>query len=543
MPAYSACSTTPTGSNATFNPNDPAASGYELVFDEEFNDLSHISFQAPSAVTSGYNFYSSNLVGCGIKPSSQFSLNRDGSLHDSGYNGGCGYDLSSVGYAPGKSAGTAAWQMGWVGHAFGQGYYQEARIKFVKACDSSTHGFAFPTIWSDPVEAEAQNSAPGNMAHFVELDEMEWLCGTPSIYYNNSHDWWNNMTGHIQISNNITSPAGTNFSQWHVWGQLWVYGGAPGSCATGYRQAYFDGVPAGNKITWQDCSNAYPPVAPNIGNMIDNEHLSTNIGTGPASPMDIDWVHVWQLPAAASASGNSAIMPQANFTGGTGSCAAASLPDVIVTSLSYNTSTGLFTSVVKNQGAAATPAGVVVGVSYQVDGVPQTWGNVMGPLAAGASVTIGDLGGAYTIPNGTHTITAYVNDVNRFAESNITNNKLSQTITIGGSPLPDVIVISLSYDTSTGLFTSVVKNQGTAATPAGVVVGVSYQVDGVPQTWGNVMGPLAAGASVTIGDQGGAYTIPNGTHTITAYVNDVNRFAESNITNNKLSQTITIGSS
>jgi hypothetical protein len=107
-------------------------------------------------------------------------------------------------------------------------------------------------------EAEAQNSAPGGLAHFVELDEMQWMCGTPNIYYNNSHDWWNYMTGHIQISNNITPPAGTNFSQWHVWG---VYGGAPGLCATGYRQAYFDGVAVGNKITWQDCSNAYPPVA------------------------------------------------------------------------------------------------------------------------------------------------------------------------------------------------------------------------------------------------------------------------------------------
>jgi parallel beta-helix repeat protein len=107
-----------------------------------------------------------------------------------------------------------------------------------------------------------------------------------------------------------------------------------------------------------------------------------------------------------------------------------SLPDVIVSSLSYSSATGLFTSVVTNQGTAATPAGVTVGVSYSVDGAYRTWGSVMGPLAAGASVTIGCGGGAYPIPSGTHTITAFADDINRFAESNKTNNTLSQTITI-----------------------------------------------------------------------------------------------------------------
>jgi Domain of unknown function (DUF1929)/CARDB len=220
------------------------------------------------------------------------------------------------------------------------------------------------------------------------------------------------------------------------------------------------------------------------------------------------------------------------------------LPDVIVTSLSYDTTTGLFTSVVKNQGIAATPAGVVVGVSYSVDGVQQTWGIVNGPLAAGASVTIGTNGGAYAIPSGTHTITAVADDVNRFAESNKTNNTLSQTITVSGAPsLPDLIPTSLSYDSTTRLFASVVTNQGTAATPAGVVVGVSYSVDGVYCTYGYVQEPLAAGASVTIGTSGGPCTIASGTHTITIFADDVNRIAESNKTNNTLSQTITIGGS
>jgi pectate lyase len=102
------------------------------------------------------------------------------------------------------------------------------------------------------------------------------------------------------------------------------------------------------------------------------------------------------------------------------------------------------------------------------------------------------------------------------------------------TPLPDVVVTSLSY--ASGIFTSTVKNQGTVATPTGPTVGVAYYVDGVARASGFVNGPLAAGASVTIGTTSAPYTIPNGTHTIMAFVDDVNRFAESDETNNQLAK-------
>ncbi len=105
--------------------------------------------------------------------------------------------------------------------------------------------------------------------------------------------------------------------------------------------------------------------------------------------------------------------------------------------------------------------------------------------------------------------------------------------------LPDVIVTSVSY--ANGIFTTTVKNQGTATTPTGTIIGVGYSVDGVWRTYGYVTGPLAAGSSVTIGTDGGPYTIPTGTHTIMAYVDDVNRFAESNETNNQLFKTADAG--
>ena len=106
--------------------------------------------------------------------------------------------------------------------------------------------------------------------------------------------------------------------------------------------------------------------------------------------------------------------------------------------------------------------------------------------------------------------------------------------TMGGC---DVIVTSLSY--ASGKFTSIVKNIGDEPTPANVVIGVGYFVDGVAKTWGSVNGPLAVGASVTVGTQGGSFTIPAGTHTITAWADDVNRFTEWDENNNKLSKSIT----
>lgn len=108
-------------------------------------------------------------------------------------------------------------------------------------------------------------------------------------------------------------------------------------------------------------------------------------------------------------------------------------PDLIVTALSY--SNGVFTSTIKNQGNAATPSGVAVGVGYYVDGVYRTYGTVVAPpLTAGESGTAGTNGGSYVIPSGTHTVMAHVDSINRFAESNEDNNKFS--ITVGGTQPP-----------------------------------------------------------------------------------------------------------
>jgi hypothetical protein len=214
------------------------------------------------------------------------------------------------------------------------------------------------------------------------------------------------------------------------------------------------------------------------------------------------------------------------------------LPDLVVTDVSYANS--IFTATVKNQGLAATPAGVAIGVGYSVDGQNKSWGDVVGPLAAGQSVEIGTKGGFYAIPQGTYTIAAHVDDAKLITEMDETNNQLSRSIVIGTDSTlrPDLIVTQVSY--ANGAFTATVKNQGSAATPAGVAIGVGYFVDGRVKTWGDTTNSLAPGQSVEIGTRGGNYLIPSGTHTIMAYVDDVNRMTEINETNNQFSRSITL---
>jgi hypothetical protein len=96
----------------------------------------------------------------------------------------------------------------------------------------------------------------------------------------------------------------------------------------------------------------------------------------------------------AACGGGSADAP----TGRSDDLTAGAGPDVVVTSLDHVD--GVSTCKVKNRGGRPTPSGISIGVGYSVDGVWRTWGGVKGPLDAGASVTIGTDGGAYTISNG-----------------------------------------------------------------------------------------------------------------------------------------------
>lgn len=114
--------------------------------------------------------------------------------------------------------------------------------------------------------------------------------------------------------------------------------------------------------------------------------------------------------------------------------------------------------------------------------------------------------------------------------------------------LPDVVIDSVRTDPSSPTdgeatqFITVVRNQGDSSTPAGTVIGVGYFIDGQYVTYGYSDSPLDPGASTTILSQGGSWTAVAGSHELIAFVDDVNRFQESNEDNNTLSTNFTVGS-
>ena len=242
----------------------------------------------------------------------------------------------------------------------------------------------------------------------------------------------------------------------------------------------------------------------------------------------------------------------------------AAKPDLVVTSLSWTPASPVagsgvtFTATVKNQGTAATPAGVKHGVAFLIDGTEVSWSDTdTASLAAGASVILTATGGPkgtarWAATGGTHTVQAYIDDSHLIAESNETNNTRNKSLTVGTRTGPDLVVTALSWTPNhpaaggSVLFKATIKNQGTTPTPAGVIHGVGFLVDGTNVAFSDSdTTSLAAGVSTTLtanGSSAGPASWPatRGKHTVTAWVDDQNRIAESNESNNTASLPLTV---
>jgi len=231
-------------------------------------------------------------------------------------------------------------------------------------------------------------------------------------------------------------------------------------------------------------------------------------------------------------------------------------PDLIVTDITSSPASPLagdavtFSAVVKNQGDGATPAGTIIGVSFWIDGTQVSWSDTYtASLPPGASVTLtansGSSGSAiWQAASGTHTVMAWVDDINRINESNENNNQYSENLTVSTSPMPDLVITDLTCNPASPTvgdvitFTATIKNQGTAAGIPGVV---SFSIDGaqVFATSNNTV-PLAIGATTTAT---GTWIADNsGDHLLSAIVDSTSITSESNETNNSRNMTININS-
>jgi hypothetical protein len=109
-------------------------------------------------------------------------------------------------------------------------------------------------------------------------------------------------------------------------------------------------------------------------------------------------------------------------------------------------------------------------------------------------------------------------------------------------PMPDVTLLDLAWTPASPQpgdalrFVATVHNRGDAATDA--VVGVGFHVDGVQVGWATVSG-LDAGQTAAL-EMIQTWTATAGPHDIAAYVDDINRFEESDESNNGRGAALTV---
>lgn len=134
--------------------------------------------------------------------------------------------------------------------------------------------------------------------------------------------------------------------------------------------------------------------------------------------------------------------------------ASAGAPDLVVTAVSPVTpgvqasgSPVTFKATIQNRGNAATPAGVIHGVAFAINGSTVSWSDTsLASLAPGASRTVtanwGPAGSAaWVAGNGSFTLRARVDDVRRIGESSEANNDRTATLTATPVRAPTAVTV------------------------------------------------------------------------------------------------------
>ena len=293
----------------SFDPNNPAGLGYQLVFADDFDSLTSIDVNG--SLSPAFKWYTTPFF---VPASKKFTPSlitiNNGILTLESTPGGTGNGML-------ETAAPANNLQGWVGKTFGGGAYFEAKIAFNPATVDTKNGW--PSFWSMSIEHMAakgadqwQGQAKG-YTHFIEDDFFEYVTASfagPNSYGATMHDWygiWKKTclpaafcsiknilgggskfnNGHIRLTQNI------DWTQFHVIGQLWVP--SDNVNKIGYVQNYFDGIPT-SKVSWNMATNLMPPPQGDfIFSIMDTSHLVVILGTGIKQPLHVDWVRVWQL--------------------------------------------------------------------------------------------------------------------------------------------------------------------------------------------------------------------------------------------------------
>jgi hypothetical protein len=125
----------------------------------------------------------------------------------------------------------------------------------------------------------------------VETDFFEFMDAGSNNFATGMHTWGRNgeITNSAKRGINALAvvPPGTDLSQRHTYGWLWVPATAN---SRGYTKMYFDGQQVGPTYSWNQGSGAF--------NQLDAQNLKVMLGTSAANPMTVYDLQVWQASAA-----------------------------------------------------------------------------------------------------------------------------------------------------------------------------------------------------------------------------------------------------
>jgi len=321
---------------STFNPSNPAACGYSVVFSDNFTTLSTICTGTTAACGSAKNWYINDFVDGGSTNTSAFALANSGAgpglvlTADRGTNFqletatvfgspndafGVVCNKTSCASSTGSPGGTFS------GTTFTGGWYAETSITWVLANQTSTNGW--PAFWSLPIEKAGNGPfggtcAPGQTCTFpntgqveyIENDIMEYEANSSSNWLGTTHDWYGTTSNPYgapggDLTNyclggkpyNECNFEGTATDGTHIYGQLWV----PGVGTINY----IDGVEV-TSSPWAtaNCSTSQVPPASGsysapwtpgyLFSHFDCTHNFIILGGAVGVPLTINYVHVWQ---------------------------------------------------------------------------------------------------------------------------------------------------------------------------------------------------------------------------------------------------------
>jgi beta-glucanase (GH16 family) len=254
----------------------PQATGYNLVWEDTFSTLSLCTTNV-----SGCNWYEP-----GLWYSTDMGTITDpyGTYVNLNWTNGSGQYTTDMSTAAMNGAYYHAWTFGY--------------IEVSMAFDPTTG--SFPAIWMLPASSISLGKTWTDNSG-GEIDLFEWQSGSPTVFTGTIHVWQNgNDIDNNEGSNTWTLPEGTSLSNYNTYGLLWT----PTAISWYFNNTLMETVNT-TATPYNTAFNGSVSYFLILSQQAGCSWTGSTPCSGQASPlnMQVQWVHVYEAPASASATG------------------------------------------------------------------------------------------------------------------------------------------------------------------------------------------------------------------------------------------------